>query len=308
MMSQDAAIGCRYGCTDWRAENHDSRAVQSTTAVGDANACWYRAEPALAAFHEGKQDHAFIPSDGQFLAQYRAAECEEMCAARCLAAGAACMAINYAAALGQCYLLARVARSEDELTAVRRYVYRPRRMLTLPRPWGAPLPGLRTLNSLAERDWPAINRTAVLGSLLRFDLPNRSNHGGVGDSGITSATDIWRRMSNSSLVAVGCELDEYSTAQVLALAADTSAAPVMVQFPWREAPQKVARAVTWGGSAGVGSRSAIVALDAVGMAHFVPRSKALCYLGMRVTINVTGGDASATAPSCDVAGGEEQGR
>eukprot|EP01043_Picozoa_sp_COSAG02_P001286 COSAG02_NODE_27_length_51735_cov_86.076749_2_plen_1261_part_00 len=314
-MNQDTGIGCRYGCTDWRAENHDARAVQSSIAVGDANSCRYRAEPALAAFHEREQDRALIPEDGHFLAQYRAAECEELCAARCLAAGPACMAINYAAALGQCYLLPRVVLSADELTTVRKYVYRPRRMLTLPRPWGVPLPGLRTVNSLAEHVWPTTNRTAVLGSLLRFDLPDRSAADTVGevDEGITSATDIWRRMSNASLEDVGCELDEYSTAQVLApaawhLDADTSAATAMVHFPWRGAPQKVERAVAWGGSAGVGPRSAIVALDAVGMAHFVPRSKSLCYLGLRVTINVTGGDMTATPPNCDAAGGAEQGR
>ena len=34
---------------------------------------------------------------------------------------------------------------------MRKYVYRSRRMLTLPRPWGVPLPGLRSFDSMSEQ-------------------------------------------------------------------------------------------------------------------------------------------------------------
>ena len=60
------------------------------------------------------------------------------------------------------------------------------------------------------------------------------------------------------------------------------------------------RPVIWGDDV-AGPRAAVVALDAVGMARFIPQSKALCSLGISVTINVTGGDVSEVPPSCDTA-------
>eukprot|EP01044_Picomonas_judraskeda_P013113 COSAG03_NODE_1949_length_3309_cov_200.827103_4_plen_183_part_00 len=85
-----------------------------------------------------------------------------------------------------------------------------------------------------HQDWPAANRTAVVGSLLRFDLPAASE---ATHAGNPRPTDIWRRMSSASAGAApnACELDRYSAAQVLAAPPPTpaSAAPAMIYFPWR---------------------------------------------------------------------------
>jgi hypothetical protein len=59
--------------------------------------------------------------------------------------------------------------------------------------------------------------------------------------------------------------------------------------------QAVAPPVAWSEDEDA-QRSALVALDAVGMARFLPRSAALCALGMQVTIEVTSG-APAVAPA-----------
>ena len=76
----------------------------------------------------------------------------------------------------------------------------------------------------------------------------------------------------------------------------TGAKPnAMMWLPWRNIAQAVAPPVAWSEDEGA-QRSALVALDAVGMARFLPRSAALCALGMQVTIEVTSG-APAVAPA-----------
>jgi hypothetical protein len=69
----------------------------------------------------------------------------------------------------------------------------------------------------------------------------------------------------------------------------------MMWLPWRNIAQAVAPPVAWSEDEDA-QRSALVALDAVGMARFLPRSAALCALGMQVTIEVTSG-APAVAPA-----------
>jgi len=312
---EDADVGCRYGCSDWRAENYDPNA-QDIVAVGDRDTCRYRAEPALAAFHEAQPDRVFItggvPGDGRFVAQYGSVRCEEICAARCLAAGPACVAINYARQLRQCYLLPRTAEPGAALGApgglrrLPKYVYRERRVLRLPQPWGATLPRLITYDELDETVWPAANRTAVLGSLLRFDLPEQPVAG-------LALTDIWRRMLSPASTAedladAGCGLDGGTPQVVAALSladgdsgggssSGDDADRAMMWLPWRNITQAVAPPVAWSEDEDA-QRSALVALDAVGMARFLPRSAALCALGMQVTIEVTSGAPGVAPAAC----------
>lgn len=255
---EDAGIGCRYGCTDWRAENYDPQAQDSGAAEGDSGTCTYRAEPALAAFEDPVADRVLIsggvPGDGRFVAQFGGVVCEEICAARCLAAGPECVAINYATRMQQCYLLSRTAEpgAAGGLRVVRGYSYRERSVLRLPRPW-APLPGLMTFDDLM----PSENRTAAVGSLLRFDLaPGYLTTREVG----LNLTDIWRTVD----AADRCALTG-GAAAVVAARGD------------------------WAVTANSGGASAVVALDTVGSFRFLPRSKALCAAGLVLTVEVVGG-------------------
>ena len=76
--------GCRYGCTDWRAEN----AAALASAGDEATArCLHRGQAALDAFERFPRVNSVLitggaPGDGTFGGQFAEVDCEETCAAR----------------------------------------------------------------------------------------------------------------------------------------------------------------------------------------------------------------------------------
>ena len=266
--SAEQEVGCRYGCTDWRAENADPLASGGDE---DTARCLHRGQAALDAFERFPRVNSVLitggaPGDGTFVGQFAEVDCEETCAARCLAAGPACVAINFAQVLQHCYLLGRAADPgaapghPDALRTVPGYFYRARRVLRLPLPWG-PTPGLRSFDELMAEE----ERTVRVGSLLRLELGPEAGARNV------SLADVWRTMPPANASLADCELDGTAS-----------------------------RAV---GAEGWVGGSATVVLDAVGTARFAPRSKALCGLGVRLTLTVQGEPLRAEPTLCAGAAG-----